>query len=66
MSTLVKETIALIADVKTSEEAINVISKKYKKLSKKEAVNVVKDLQDFLDGKMKIKELDHWLKSRGL
>ncbi len=66
MSTLVKETIALIADVKTSEEAINVISKKHKKLSKQEAVNVVKDLQDFMDGNMTISELDHWLKSRGL
>lgn len=66
MSKLVKHTMELIASAKTTDDAVKIISNANKQLSDKEAINVVKDLQDFIDGNMTISELEYWLKSRGL
>lgn len=66
MTQLVENTIALCKFAKTTEDAAKAISAKYPKLSKKEAGNVAQDLKDFVDKKMGVSELDHWLKERGL
>ncbi len=66
MSKLVKHTMELVSNAKTTDDAVKIISNANKQLSENEAVNVVKDLQDFIDGNMTLSELEHWLKSRGL
>ena len=51
------------ADAKTAEHTI---SDTFKQISPREAVNVRKDVQDFIDGKMQEPELTHYLNTHGI
>lgn len=51
------------SDAKTAE---NNISDTFKQISPREAVNVRKDVQDFIDGKMQESELTHYLNTHGI
>lgn len=66
MSNAVETIVELIKGTQNEQEAAQVISKHYQKLSEKEAANVVKDMKDFLAGNMKLSELNYWLQERGL
>ncbi len=66
MSAVVKRITTLIKDTQSMEEAVKTITQTFAHLSTKEAENTVKDVLDFSQNNMTEKELEHWLKDRGL
>lgn len=66
MTQRIEKTIAIIAEAKTIDEAQVAIQNAHPQLSKKAALNVVKDLQDFMGKTMSISELDYRLAESGI
>lgn len=64
--TTTKRILGIITNKQTADEAVKAVSDAFPKLSHKAAENIIKDFQDFADGKITLQELEHWVNQYGL